>query len=148
MRWKCCNTITNWNVDFLATLDKRLRSYLKRKCSHRYISFTSLPRGAARSRPWNGGLGFARSCDDVVVLERISICAFEQGQSTKRGCCSSSRICIYGSGCHFFRKVPRHSISSSERICRNSLILQHWGRMDICVQVTSTCRNRKLTPHY
>ena len=93
------------------------------KCSEHYQSFTSLLWGASQSKPWNGGLGFVRSCDDFVVLERISICAFEQGQSTKRGCCSSSRICIYGSRCHSFRKVPWHSISASKWICRNSSIV-------------------------
>ena len=153
MRWSCCNTITGWNVDFLATLDKCLTSYLKRRCSHRYISFTSPPRGAARSKPWNGGLGFARSCDDVVVLERFSLCACEQGQSTKRCCCSSSRICIHGSGCHSFRQIPRHSVSTAKWICRNSLIVfvgvdQALGSDDGCFRVTSTCRNRKLTPPY
>ena len=36
-----------------------LRQEIQRTCSYRYQTFTSLLRGAARSKPWNGGLGSA-----------------------------------------------------------------------------------------
>ncbi len=50
---------TRADVDFLANVAKRSSPELGSLCSYRYQAFTSLLRGAARSKPWNGGLGSA-----------------------------------------------------------------------------------------
>ena len=47
------------DLDFLADVAHRPQAEIQRICSHRYQAFTSLLRGAARSKPWNGGLGSA-----------------------------------------------------------------------------------------
>ena len=46
-------------MDSLVDVAKSPPAELQEACSHRYQAFTSLLRGAARSKPWNGGLGFA-----------------------------------------------------------------------------------------
>ena len=47
------------DLDFLVDVAHRPQAAIQRTCSHRYSTFTSLLRGAARSKPWNGGLGSA-----------------------------------------------------------------------------------------
>ena len=47
------------DLDFLVDVAHRPQAEIQRTCSHRYQAFTSLLRGAARSKPWNGGLGSA-----------------------------------------------------------------------------------------
>ena len=44
-------------MDSLVWVAQRRPGELSNKCSVHYQAFTSLPRGAARSKPWNGGLG-------------------------------------------------------------------------------------------
>ena len=52
-------TTTGADVDFLVNVAKRSLPELENLCSYSYQAFTSLLRGAARSKPWNGGLGSA-----------------------------------------------------------------------------------------
>ena len=47
------------DLDFIADVAYRPKAEIQRRCSHHYQTFTSLLRGAARSKPWNGGLGSA-----------------------------------------------------------------------------------------
>ena len=49
------------DVDSLVDIAQQSLAELQSPCSYRYKSFTSLLRGAARSKPWNGGLGSARA---------------------------------------------------------------------------------------
>ena len=44
-------------MDSLVGVARRRLGELSLKCSVRYQAFTSPLRGAARSKPWNGGLG-------------------------------------------------------------------------------------------
>ena len=47
------------DLDFLVDVAHRPQAEIQITCTHRYQAFTSLLRGAARSKPWNGGLGSA-----------------------------------------------------------------------------------------
>ena len=47
------------DVDSLVDIAQQSLGELQSLCSYRYKSFTLLLRGAARSKPWNGGLGSA-----------------------------------------------------------------------------------------
>ena len=47
------------DVESLVDVAQSPLAGLEGTCSHRYKAFTSLLRGAARSKPWNGGLGSA-----------------------------------------------------------------------------------------
>ena len=52
-------TLPAIDVDSLVDIARRPSAEIQRICSHHYQTFTSLLRGAARSKPWNGGLGSA-----------------------------------------------------------------------------------------
>ena len=47
--------------EFLAKVAAQAVAEATYLCSYRYQAFTSLIRGAARSKPWNGGLGSAEA---------------------------------------------------------------------------------------